>query len=289
MDWFIYALATAGLAAASTLIQKKTLNREHALEFSASLATVNLLFAFIFLPQVDFDIGLKTYLLIYAASWLGAVAFLLVAKAVRHMEISSSSPILNFGPAITALLAFIILGEKLTSLQVWGIGLLVLGAYVLEIRGELKNVLAPVMKIARNRYARLMLLALLLYGFSALADRFILTSGVNPETYLFIVHIFIFINFIILMTVMHDGIIGVKNGLRKSGKWILLVAALTVGYRFFQMKAISMMYVGLVVAIKRVSTLITTLVGGRIYHETNLLVKVLGCIIMLWGVVFIIL
>jgi len=289
MEWYVYALAAAIFTAAATITQKKTLKNEHALEFSAVLAAINFAFTFLFLPSTNFNIGIKKYLIIYLASWLGSVAFLFIAKSIRHMELSSSSPLLNFGPGITAILAFIFLGEKITSTQIIGIGLLILGAYILEIKGHISNILTPVKELTKSKYTRYILFALLLYGFSTLIDRHVMTQGVSPSSYMFIVHGFIFLNYLIIITFFYDGLSGIKHGLKTVGKCIFLISAFTVAYRYFQIKAISMAYVALVVTIKRLSTILTTLIGGKIYHEKNLLIKVLGCIIMFWGAVFIIL
>ena len=64
-------------------------------------------------------------MIIYFVSILGAIAFLLVAKSVRHMEISDHSPLMVVSPVITATLAFFFLGESLTPPQVIGIFLLI--------------------------------------------------------------------------------------------------------------------------------------------------------------------
>jgi len=45
--------------------------------------------------------------------------------------------------------------------------------------------------------------------------------------------------------------------------------------------------IALIIPIKRTSTLFTTIFGGKLFHEKNLSVKILACIIMVWGTVFI--
>ncbi len=284
----MFAIGAAIFTAAAALTQKKVLNKEHALEFSTVLAILNFAIVFVFLPQTNFDIGWDKYLLIYGVSWFAAIAYLMVAKAARHSEISAVSPIMNFGPAITASMAFLVLGEKISALQVAGIGLLILGMYVLEIKKDLKNFLDPFKEFVKSKYNHFIIFALILYGFTSIADRYIMTHGVGVETYQFIVHGFVLMNYLLIITIFYDGIKGVINGFKSAGKWILLVSIFTVAYRYMQAKAVSMMYVGLVSAIKRLSNVVITLVGGKIYHEKNVLIKVLGCIIMIWGAVFII-
>ena len=53
----------------------------------------------IFLPYLDFDnLSLSILFLIYLTSWISTIAFLLVTKAIRHMEVTNVSPLLSFGP-----------------------------------------------------------------------------------------------------------------------------------------------------------------------------------------------
>jgi len=120
LPWYIFALMAAGLAAAASLTGKKALIKEHAMEFAAVLAVTNLFLSLFLIPKVSLDFSMQLFWLMFLVAILATLAYLFVAKAVRHMEISVSSPMLNFGPAIAALMAFLILGEKLTPIQIGG-------------------------------------------------------------------------------------------------------------------------------------------------------------------------
>jgi len=224
--------------------------------------------------------------LIYIASVLATIAFLFVAKAVRHMDISIISPLLAFDPAVVVILAFFILRERITYLQLFGILLLTVGSFVLE--AENYNMKKIFTKKFKSNYFYYIFLALILYGFCSILDKFILNT-VPPLTFIPIVHFFIAINFIILICIFHNGFEGIKHGIKSAGRWIFLVAILVTGYRLLQAQAISMTYVSLVIPIKRMSNLFATVVGGRIFHEKNLAKRTLACIIMLAGAVLVIL
>ena len=92
-----------------------------------------------------------------------------------------------------------------------------------------------------------------------------------------------------MMFVFYDGFQGMRLSLKESGWWILLVAGLTFGYRFFQMEAVSMAYVALVSAIKRSSALFSTFIGGELFKEQNLFRKSVACLIIIAGVLIIVL
>jgi drug/metabolite transporter (DMT)-like permease len=136
----------------------------------------------------------------------------------------------------------------------------------------------------------LLIIALLIYGFTSIMDRaFVSRYGFEPGFYLGLVHLFIAAVFIIMLAVFHDGWQGVKHGFAKYGVYIFMISILTVGYRFAQVQATALAFVGLVSAVKRTSSLFTTVIGGEIFHEGNILRKSLACGVMIVGVLLLVL
>ncbi|MCF7872526.1 DMT family transporter [Candidatus Woesearchaeota archaeon] len=292
MDWFIFAILTALLTGIQSIVQKKVLFKEHAMSFSATLAVVIAFITLPFLFIVDFSLipGIA-WVVMYFTSVLGSIAFLLIAKAVRHMDMSSSSPLLVIGPAFTALVAWILLGENITFQHMIGIFLLIVGSYVLELKPH-HGLFEPVRVFIRSKYIHYIVLALILYALCASGDRFVLGSsniGVSAESYLAIIHFFLAINYLIMISVFHDGVREIKDGLKRNGWWVLLIAALTFGYRYFQAQAVKLVNVALVSAIKRLAALFSTIIGGELFHEKNLLRKSIACVVMLGGALLVIL
>ena len=285
----MFAFACAIVGSISAVVEKKTLMKEHSMEFSTVFSIFNFIFVIPFLSYVDFSVLKEPYTMgfIYTTSVLGGLAFFYVAKGVRHMEISVVSPLLNFGPAFLMILAWLFLGEVLTLQQLIGVGIIIFGSYLLEISTKHPTLLGPVKKMIHSKYIHYIFIALFLYGFSSICDKVIL-SRITPITYLVFVHFFIAVNFIILIHLFHNGFTGIKNGIKNAGKWILLVSILTCTYRYFQAQAISMAYVSLVIPIKRTSTIFATIIGGGLFHEKHLLKRILCCVIMFFGAYLII-
>jgi drug/metabolite transporter (DMT)-like permease len=120
-------------------------------------------------------------------------------------------------------------------------------------------------------------------------DKLILTRyGIEPEVYLGIIQIFISINFFILISIFHNGLKGVRNGLAKAGWLILIVSVLTVTHRLLYLEALADTNIGLVSSVKRLSVLFTVILGGAIFHESNIKRKLFAVIVMLFGVLFLI-
>ncbi|MFZ5391286.1 MAG: EamA family transporter [Patescibacteria group bacterium] len=252
MPWYFFALAAALLGGLATVTQKKVLQKEHAMSYAATLALVNLLLCLPLLWFIDWA-GIEPRIIYYLwlISFIAAIAFLLVAKGVRHMELSSSSPLFIMGPAITALLAYVVLGEALNRWQTLGLGFLMVGIYVLESRSS-AGWLEPFKIIKSNKYIHYILGALVLYGLTGIVDRVVLGHyGFDTVAYIFLIHFFLAVNLLAMLFIWHDGLADLKDGFREVGWWILLLSVLTVGYRWFQAEAVSLAYVGLVIAIKR--------------------------------------
>jgi drug/metabolite transporter (DMT)-like permease len=280
--WLV--LGSALLVAFSAIVEKRTLLREHAMEFAATLAIANLVITLPLFAWADLGtLSPAAVALIFIDSLLLTFAFYFMVKGLRHMEVSSASPLFVLRPAFVAVLAFIFLGEALTRMQAGGISLMVAGAYILETH-RAGRLLDPIREFWQSKYVHYIISALFLYSVSALLGRYILARlGVEPLAYTAAVHVFLAANFFILLSVFHDGWRGIVRALREYGLWFALVAVLTMGYRVLDAMAVKVAFVGLVSALRSSSAFFATLLGGEIFHEHNLLRKAAACAVMLAG------
>lgn len=285
MIWFAYAILSAFLASLSSIIEKRSLGKIHSTDFSVGvaflLAVMSIPMFFLYpLSSLTWEVLLATY----AASILATVAFLEVTKGVRHMEISESAPLFLLSPFLTAIFAFIILGEELTLNQFFGMGLLAFGTYVLETK-RLTDVRGFIQHFIGDQYARLIVLGMFLYAFTSIIDRMILSKwGVPPILYTATIQIFIFFNFIVIAAWKHRTVYSTIELFRTHWIVLLLVAILTFGYRAAFAMAVALTSVALVISIKRTSALFTTIVGGELFHDHNIMRKSIACTIMIGGV-----
>ena len=74
---------------------------------------------------------------------------------------------------------------------------------------------------------------------------------------------------------------------KKIWLWIILIAVLTAGYRYTQIRAIKIAPVSLVLSVKRISVFIAVIIGGKLFNEKNLLKKTLATAIMVAGAIMI--
>ena len=286
MIWFVLALLAAIFEASSIIIEKKTLIKEHALEFCCLVSLFAFLISFSFIGNVNFNLSLNLYILIFIASLFVTFGYWLVAKGIRHMDVSIASPLLNFSPAIVFILAVIFLGEKLKSLQILGILILVFGSYILNSDGSFRF-FKTFDRMYKSKAVKNILLGILIWSVARIFDKYLL-NWINQYTYLFIIHFFIMLNFLVILFIFYDGFKGIKHGIKGSLHWLLVMAALIVVARLSYLTALKMAYLSLVFVIFKTSNLLAAIIGGNIFHERALLQRIIAAIIMVVGVYLVI-
>lgn len=297
MVWYEYSAITVVALAAIGLLQKKTLKREHSLEYLMILGFLKLLFLIIgFGPRIDVGVSSEFFFLLGLDGFIGGFALLLIAKAIRIGELSIVLPILSIEPALVALLAFLTLGESLTSGAVVGLLFVLFGTYILELRREEHwwvsarshplSLLRPFSDLMRTRAGYLTFLSLLFFSVSSVLDRYLLLH-IKTGTYLLYNYTFSAVLFIVLFLATRQKV----EFLYKDHRPILLaiagIASLTLLANFSQARALALAAVGLVIAVKRIFVLIDVILCGRFFHERNIAQKSIATVIILAGLYFI--
>ena len=285
MNWFLLAFISASLSATSTIFEKKTLFKMEALEFSFVLSVFNMLISLLFLFWIDFSqVTYASLFILYGKTILGALAFLCVMLAIKNMEISGALPLMVLTPGFVALFAFLLLSESLSSVEILGMSMLLVGTYILE-SGKSKNIFDPFKVFVKSKYHNYIIFALLLFTATSLLDKFLIRDHhMHPYTFMAFQQLFLAINFFIIMLFWKRNPVKVLIKEKRSTiGWILLISVLTIGYRFSQIEAIKLAPVALVLSVKRLSVLFATLIGGKLFKESNLLKKLAATIILIAG------
>ena len=271
MNWVVLASCSALLSAGAAVAQKRTLFRMHALEFSF-LVSAAVLALSLFVPLTTDVLALPTRALVVLGvkSLLGGVAFLLVMMALERNPISRALPLLGLTPAVTAVLAQLLLHESLRPVQWFGLALMLAGTWALEERSRETASNTASDRFGSGRH-RLMAGALLLFACSAVADRLLLNGmRVPPNVVLFNQQVVYCLLFGGLLLVRRTSFAEVARRGREQWQLIGAIAVLTLGYRFFQLQATRVGPVALVLAVKRTSILYATFFGGRLFAERRL-------------------
>ena len=80
----------------------------------------------------------------------------------------------------------------------------------------------------------------------------------------------------------------IKTTFKSSLKLLIVLAMVTIVYRYTQIVAVKSAPVALVLAIKRISVFFAVVIGGRLFKEHNLLQRAIATAIMVAGAILII-
>src|ERR1035437_3769336 len=107
MNWFLIALISAVLSAASAISQKKVLFSISALEFSFFVSLFNILFSIPFFFAFDIgSISPESIAILFIKSIMGALAFYNVMLALKTLDIRGALSFLVLTPGLVALFPF---------------------------------------------------------------------------------------------------------------------------------------------------------------------------------------
>ena len=285
MEWFAFAFTSALLSAGSALCEKKVLFKLSALEFSFIVSVLILIFTIPFFFFIDYSvITFQSMWILYFKTLLNSFAFLFVMLVIKNLEISEALPLMILTPAFVAIFAFIFIGDELSSKEVGGIALFIIGTYMLENVSK-KNLTYPFKVLLKSKSHFYVLIALLLFTATSIMDRFLVTDLKLPvNTFIGFQHVFYALNFLVIYLIKKRGLSVEKSILNNSLiLWLVLIAILTVGYRYTQISAVTLAPVALIIAVKRISVFSSTLVGGKIFRDHHLYRRAIATVILIAG------
>ena len=263
--------------------------KEHSSEYLTVFCLLTVIALLPFTSKVNFALSGGTLLLLYVLSLISVTAWLLVIKAYKHMEISIVEPLRNLSPLVVLILAFFILGEKINWVNGIGIALIIGGGYFLEAAVNHANLLRP-FSFFKGKYMHFIIFSLLIGGVGNIITRIVINKT-DVWTALFFLFFFSSINTLIFQFTRYKGMRDIIYVLKTNGWLVLLVVLTTIvsNITYFTALAMPTTFLALVIALRRIGSLFTTIIGGEIFHESRLVIKSIACIIMLAGVYFIIL
>lgn len=288
MIWVMYGLFCAFFFSLASLLKKKILNKEHALQFLVTNSLLSAIGISVFFPLVSLSLDFNLLILLYVKSVILSLSWILLYKAYRHMEISAAEPLRNLSPLFLAVLAFFLLGEMLSITNIIGIVIIVIGAYIIEVDHSWTHVIKN-LSILKNKHIGKLILSMMLVSFCAIIDK-ILIGSLNLYTILFFTYWFVFLNTFIVFSYKYNGYHGIIHTIKRNNIFLFLVVILTLSADYFFFTAINVpgALISLVVPIKRMSTLFTTIIGGGLFHDHGLKTRIIGTMVALLGVIMVI-
>jgi drug/metabolite transporter (DMT)-like permease len=284
MDWIIFALLAALATGFNDALSKFLLQKDDVFVVAwmrvVFLAPVLLLGLFLFWP---FNVTPGFWLVLVFLIPVDVLAFVLYLQAIRQSPLSLTLPFLSLTPVFAIFTSRLILGEKIGGVGLAGIGLIVLGSYLLNIKEIRRGWGAPFAAIGKEAGCWLMIAVAFLYGLSiVLGKEMILLS--EPA---FMALVYPLVLFFCLMPMV---IYRVRKKIcrfdLKFDRFLLyfltsfLFAVIVVGH----FKSVTLTFAAYAISVKRTSILVGSVLGFLFFKEKQVLPRILGIGLMLAGV-----
>lgn len=278
MLWLLLGLTAALSQSFADLFSKRALSDADPyivmLAFQLyALPVLALIFLLSGLPEIT--AGFFTALLV--SGTLNILAVALYIKAFQHADLSLVAPLIAFTPLFLLLTSPLILGEMPGVRGLAGVAAIVAGAYVLNAHE--RGILAPIKALVRERGSRYMLLAAFVFSITSNYDKIGVQSS-SPFFWSFANGTYIMAGLFLLAFWKRRRQLGtvVKRAKRLAPIGTFVAFTVTA-----QMVAIELAFVAYVIALKRLSTLLSALWGWLILHERHPAERLAAAALMVAG------
>ena len=187
IPWYVYAFLAVIFGTLFTIFRKKALLKIHAMNFEAARSLAMALLCLFLIPFINLNISWNVILLVYFVTLIATAGILLIAKAIRHKEISLIVPLANIKPVFVLVLAYLFLAETIQLKQFFGIGIILISAYLLESDHHVSDFLKPLRNLVISKYNLYFLTAIFLFSITVIFDKYIITNHLDIFTYIFLV------------------------------------------------------------------------------------------------------
>jgi drug/metabolite transporter (DMT)-like permease len=218
---------------------------------------------------------------------LEVLAMVLYMLAIRDSPLALTLPYLAFTPVFATLTALVVLGEQVSAQGFAGILLVVSGAYALNLRHANllvpRSWLAPLFAIGRERGARLMLGAALIYSLTSVlgkgAMQYMAAASFGPLY-------FVLLGLFTLLLFSWREPAAVRVLWQPNWRHAVVAACMAamVVTHFLALERVEVAYM---ISVKRSSILFGIVLGALMFAETRLVQHLLAAGVMVAGVALI--
>lgn len=280
LNWLWITLISGLLFGFYDIFTKKALHKVPLL----NVLTLYTFFNFVFV-SFEYTNAMKAdlhdILLVLVKSLCIFFGWILSFNALLKLPISIISPFNMLIPIFTILLGVVVLNEKLIFIQIVGIAVMLISYYYIGRVGTIE-----VKGLYKNKYLYLMVLSTFLVSISAILDKFIL-KNLNTGQMQFWFSLFVFLMYAV--TTVCDRIKS-KNPFSLNFNYLIILMSifLVISDRlYFSAVKIPESQISVIMPLRRVSIFISTIIGGIIFKEKNLLKKFMYASLLILGIALI--
>ncbi len=289
----VFSLLAAFFVSFRAAFEKKALKEMD--EFTVAFGFRLFSFSFIFIALIVLSFSSITYSFQGEVFWkaliiggiLNTISSLLAMRALKLGELSLVGPMATFSPLFLLATSPLIIGEFPSQQGLAGVLLIVLGAYILNIKERANGYGEPILSLFnKDKGSLYMLGAAFVWSIGANIDKIGVTAS-SPLVWAGSVNLLVAI---ILLPV----ILKKKSFKKNEAKKINFLLLGSIGFAAalvatFQLYAISMILVVYVISLKRLSAVFEVFIGHFAFKEKSFGERLAGSFIMVLGATLIIL
>jgi uncharacterized membrane protein len=282
--WALYALTAALLTSFLPIINKRILTTADVaiVAWVPNALSLPMLLA-VTLARIGWSSVDGLFLLgILASGILNLVATLASTRALQLADASLATPFLSFNPAFILLLSVFTLREVPSVRGILGVMLIVLGAYLFQVKQVGKAILAPLGALVRQPGVLLAIGASFVWGLTPMFEKIAIQHTV-PENPLMVAFVTTILTVVLLTPGLwrsaRDPLVEVRRH-----RWLFGVAGLISGIApLFGFSAIAVGYVGYVTALFKLGAIFTVVWGAVLLKEYGLRERLPATVVMALG------
>lgn len=285
MIWPIFSFLNAFFESAKDVTSKHNLKNfdEYVIALSLSLFSLPFLLPLLFFFKIP-HLGDKFYLALLIGGSLNVITSILYMKAIKHSDLSITSPMLTFTPLFLLITSPLLVGEFPKPLGLLGVLLIVFGSYVLNINQRHNGYIAPFKTLIKETGPKLMLIVAFIWSITSNFDK-IGVQNSSPIFWSIAIRVFITLGLILITIILRPS--GNLTKISRNFKVLLPIGLFAALSLIFQMTAISLALVTYVISIKRTSTLMNVVAGRLFFKEKGIKERFAGAALMIIGVLLI--
>ena len=213
----------------------------------------------------NWNLPIQVILFIAVSAVAEAIYFVSLAEAYEEGDLSFVYPVARSSPLFVAIVASLFLGESITINGWVGIAVILLGVYLLHIKGFRSNqLIEPILKLG-TRASRFAIVAALATTIYSLTDK-LGVGTIDPILYAFWLEIAISL---VLFPVVYSrrGFKSLKTEWRKSSVSSTISGALMRGGYILVLIAMGLAPIGYILALRQVSVVVGAFLGVVLLGE----------------------
>lgn len=285
MTWILLAGGTAVVYALHGGWSKRTTEAVGPLVSAWALFTFALPFLALYaVLQGVPPIGSRFWAVLALNCVLNVGASYLFLSALRAGELSLTYPLLALTPLFVIPVEFVLLGELPGVGGASGIGLMVVGIYLLEFSGRRAGLLAPFLALARRPGARRSLAVAAIWSVTGTLDRVAVLEA-SPAFYGAVFAAGVSLLLLLLARAVVGSGFPARSLATAPARRLLAVHGLLFAAMFIlQMEALQLALASYVLSIKRTGVLLAVVLGGIAFREEAVARRFLGATVTVIGV-----